>query len=405
MVVFEQVSGALDQAIEKLDIPVDGGALTRCFELLDRFQAKVTTAVGEFDRSEGWKESGATSMTAWLRHHARRSHRDAANCARTARRLAELPVTAGAYRDGSLSGGQVQAIVANLNDKIASLFAAAEDELIPLLAGMEVRDVSAAMQTWAQAAKDSLDEPEPKEPGRSLHLSRTLDGRRELSGSLDPEAGALAEVALRLAQTPDSEAEPERTPARRRADALVDILRFFVDHQTDHRGGRHRPHLNVFVDYDDLVRTTDRPGRSGWLADGTVLDAATIRRLACDAGIHRIVRQGRSTILDYGMTTRTVPANLWSALVARDQHCRHPGCDRPPEFCDGHHVPAWEHGGPTSIETTILECTRHHHLIHQPGWHNKLLPDGTYIVTNPTGQTFTTHPPGQQPDLFNPRPP
>jgi hypothetical protein len=166
------------------------------------------------------------------------------------------------------------------------------------------------------------------------------------------------------------------------------------------------------LDYEDLVgdansETGGSPGRaaSGWLPDGTVLDAATIRRLACDAGIHRIVHQARSTILDYGTTARTVPANLWAALVARDQHCRHPGCDRTPEYCQAHHVPAWEHGGPTSIETTILECTRHHHLVHQPGWHNKLLPDGTYQITNPTGQTFTTHPPGRPPDLFHPRSP
>jgi hypothetical protein len=144
---------------------------------------------------------------------------------------------------------------------------------------------------------------------------------------------------------------------------------------------------------------------SGWLPDGTILDGVTVRRLACDAGVHRIVHAGRSMILDYGTTVRTVPANLWAAVVARDQHCRFPGCDRPAEWCEAHHVPAWQDGGPTSIDTVVLACSRHHHLIHTPGWANKLLPDASYHVTNPHGHTHTTHPPGRPPDLFNQRPP
>jgi hypothetical protein len=94
------------------------------------------------------------------------------------------------------------------------------------------------MQSWATAAKDHLqpdpgdDEPdgEPAGPERSLHLSETMDGRGEMSASLDPEGRALTETAIRLAQTEDSDAEPERSPARRRGDALVDIMRFFLDH-------------------------------------------------------------------------------------------------------------------------------------------------------------------------------
>jgi hypothetical protein len=60
-------------------------------------------------------------MVAWLRQGARQSQRDANRCAKTARRLRDLPVTAAAYRDGVLSAGQVQAIVANLNDKTTPL--------------------------------------------------------------------------------------------------------------------------------------------------------------------------------------------------------------------------------------------------------------------------------------------
>jgi hypothetical protein len=238
------------------------------------------------------------------------------------------------------------------------------------------------------------DDPDTPQPERSLHLSRILDGRRELSGSFDPEAGSVIDTALRLAASRDVDGEPARSPARRRADALVDVCRRFLDHQQDRRGGRHRPHLNVITTLDDLERRG--PGR---LLDGSILDAATVQRLVCDAGVHRVVTGGRSSILDYGTTTRTVPANLYNALVIRDRHCRFPGCDRPPDWTEAHHVRWVTHGGATSLDNLALVCGRHHHLLHSPGWHAKLLPDATLEITDPHGRTHTSTPPSWAPPL------
>jgi hypothetical protein len=41
----------------------------------------------------------------------------------------------------------------------------------------------------------------------------------------------------------------------------------------------------------------------------------------------------------------------------------------------------------------VMLCGRHHHVLHRPGWHAKLLPDTTLHVTNPHGHTRTTGPP------------
>jgi hypothetical protein len=89
-----------------------------------------------------------------------------------------------------------------------------------------------------------------------------------------------------------------------------------------------------------------------------------------------------------------VPANLWNALILRDEHCRHAGCDRPAHFCEAHHVVPWTEGGTTSLGNLVLKCTRHHHIGHLPGWHEKLKPDGTLVTTDPQGRTRTTRPPG-----------
>jgi Domain of unknown function (DUF222) len=288
-----------------------------------------------------------------------------------------------------LSGGQIQAIVANLKDRTVGLFARHETELVPELTRLSVGDTAVAMQDWARRAGAVVgDGPEPVVPERSLHLSRVLDGRRELTGSFDPEGGAVIATALRLAATGDVDGEPARSPTQRRADALVDICRRFLDHQQQRRGGRHRPHLNIITTLHDVERRG--PGR---LVDGSIVDPATLGRLACDAGIHRVVTDGRSSILDYGTTTRTVPAPLFNALVIRDRHCRYPGCDRPPDWTEAHHIRWVTHGGPTALHNLVLLCTRHHHLLHSPGWHAKLLPRTTLEITDPRGHTHTSDPP------------
>jgi hypothetical protein len=268
------------------------------------------------------------------------------------------------------------------------LFADHESKVVPALVGLSVSDTAAAMGHWARYAESLLDEPPPEEPERALFLSRTLDGRRELSGHLDAEGGEIVATALRLAQTPDVDGEPARSPARRRADGLVDVCRWFLDHQGHRRGGRHRPHLNVIVDLGAL----EGRGR-GQLVDGTLLRPVDVQRLLCDAGVHRVVTAGRSTVLDYGTTTRTIPAPLWAALVVRDGHCRFPGCDRPPEWCEGHHLWFVSDDGPTRLDNLAMLCSRHHHICHRPGWQAKLLPDATLEVTTPDGRVMSSRPP------------
>jgi hypothetical protein len=88
--------------------------------------------------------------------------------------------------------------------------------------------------------------------------------------------------------------------------------------------------------------------------------------MLCDSALHRVVTAGQSAILDYGTSTRTIPAPLWSALVIRDEHCRFPGCDRPSTWCEGHHLRWVTHGGPTELNNLVLLCSRHHHRLHEP---------------------------------------
>jgi hypothetical protein len=373
----------LATAIEDLEIPADSESLVEALALRDRLDARIAGAMGVFEANGIWAGDASVSFVAWLRAHAKMT-RKAAQWLRTlAVRLRSLPVCAEAYADGSLSGGQIEAILARLDDRTVELFAAEEAELVPYLSPMTVAGVSRAMGYWL--ARNQPEPTEPKEPERSLHLSQTLDDRWILNGSLDAEGGSVIATALRLA-TPDK--TDVLIPATRRANALVDICRFYLDHQQIHAGGRHRPHVNVVVELKDL-----EAGRGGQVVDGPTLDGPTLSRLFCDSAVHRVVMSGRSAILDYGTTTRTIPAPLWNALVIRDEHCRFPGCDRPSMWCEGHHVVWVTENGPTELANLVLLCSRHHHVLHQPGWHAKLRPDGEFEVTDPGGIVRETLPP------------
>jgi 5-methylcytosine-specific restriction endonuclease McrA len=86
--------------------------------------------------------------------------------------------------------------------------------------------------------------------------------------------------------------------------------------------------------------------------------------LLCDCDVSRVIMAGKSDVLDVGRATRTVTTAQWKALVVRDRHCQAPGCDRPPEACQAHHIVHWTRGGPTNLENLQLLCWHHHRRRH-----------------------------------------
>jgi hypothetical protein len=81
---------------------------------------------------------------------------------------------------------------------------------------------------------------------------------------------------------------------------------------------------------------------------------------------------GDGQVLDLGKSRRLFTGPLRRALVIRDGGCAFPGCDRPPRWCDGHHMQAASLGGPTSVDNGVLLCGFHHRLIHQGEWEVRL---------------------------------
>jgi hypothetical protein len=170
------------------------------------------------------------------------------------------------------------------------------------------------------------------------------------------------------AETRSNDRTDTRSPARRRADALGEICRQWLDSQDRPVVAGERPHVIVTVDVESLGAGENAPGTArsagARLSDAGAISRADALMWACDAQVTRVITDAASRPLDVGRTMRITPPWIRKALLVRDGGCAFPDCGRPPSWCDPHHVVHWTNGGPTALPNLVLLCRRHHRLIH-----------------------------------------
>jgi hypothetical protein len=98
------------------------------------------------------------------------------------------------------------------------------------------------------------------------------------------------------------------------------------------------------------------------------LSKDSVRRIACDCEVTRVLLNQESLVIDVGRSRRVVDGALRKALAVRDKYCRWPNCERLASWCDGHHLVHWVDGDETSLDNCVLLCKRHHRMVHEGGW-------------------------------------
>ena len=209
----------------------------------------------------------------------------------------------------------------------------------------------------------------------------TATGMVGLRGMLDPEGAAVLKSAIDPLSIPCPEKDEhgrtitpdDRTPARRRMDALLTMVRRGVA-SADGVPTTDKAKVVVLVDLETLLSDLDpdipeafrRRSSSGCgtTLSGDVLSPGVVRRLACDAEIIPMVLGGDSEPLDVGRSRRLFTRGQRLALIARDKGCSFDGCTVPATWCDAHHVVHWLHGGRTCVTNAALLCQRHHTEVH-----------------------------------------
>ena len=319
----------------------------------------------------------------WLRSRLRLDPQPAREMVEQAAVIDQRPVVGQALTAGAVDVKQAAVIAAAVEavpaEAGAEVKAEAEKILIDWAAHFEpykLRRLGArvlehvAPEIAERAEREALERAEERaHQGRFLTLSMPVDGCVRLAGSLSVEDAAVVRSALDPLCTPHP--DDERSPGQRRADALVDVCRLALRGGDLPRHGGEPPQLSVTVGFDPLERRLT----TATLDNGERLSPAAARRLACDAQVLQVVLGGAGQVLDAGRSRRLATGSLRRALAVRDRGCAFPTCDRPPRWCDAHHVRSWVDGGATELGNLVLLCRQHHRMIHGDGWQVRLAED------------------------------
>lgn len=365
----------------------------------NKVAAAVTTVVRAADRREAYRRDGAVSMKAWLRGSCRMTPPEAAGFVSTGRRLEQLPATAAAFADGAISATHARVITKAMTPRrIAKAAEAGIDlgETDAILADLArataPNETARGVAQWVAGVDPDGALDDAADTRRRFTMAPGLDGRVHLRGEMDAVGGEYLHTALAALMNGDRLAGDPRCHAERQADALVALAKGALDGGTLPNVRGERPHVRVTIDWMALCAERGAPGVAGGrLAWAGPITPESARRLACDAGVARIITGPDGLPLDVGRAQRTASAAIRRAVELRDGHCVFAGCDALPEWCDVHHVIHWAHGGPTSCDNGALLCERHHTSCHEGGftirrdsgtgrWHT-YRPDGTEVLS------------------------
>src|ERR1700712_1058923 len=375
----------------------------RQLEILARmvFAAQVHHA-GVIDQLGLAKDRSCPSTQALLREAFTISHADAANRVKTAAQILPrqlmtgelapplLPELAQAV-DGGCVGPEHIKIMVETMAKVRPNAPQAGRDLC------EATLVDTAMDNnptyLAKAAQRILEKTIPDEediddtaPASKMELHfgnrSTKTGLTPIKGQLDDHGVEVVTKAIDALSAPrpdgsrddagDAVQDP-RPASNRRAHGLIEALGRYLDAGLGPIQGGERPHVTITMNWDALTGII-----SGASFDsGAMISPAQASRFLCDAQLIPMILGPTSEVLDVGRASRTFPAHIRRAIVARDKGCAWPGCDRPPDWSDGHHINYWYRDfGPTSYENGCLLCGFDHTEIHKNEWVILMAADG-----------------------------
>ncbi|MGC4759226.1 DUF222 domain-containing protein [Micromonospora trifolii] len=382
----DAVAACVDAAVWPLADHELIAALDAAHRVEQRLAAVKLALIRELDGRGTPRAQGASCTAVWLRERLRLT-------VPAARRLIDLATAldAGntgirqALADGQISLDQARVITDTATTVHATAGTETADKAVGVLVGwatqfdpthlrkLGTRILDHVAPDLADAAAQAALDAEAHRAAHDRHLtlSEQTDGRLRLTGTLDAETAGLFRAAIDPLTAP-SGPDDSRSPGQRRHDALTEVCRLALrTGELPDRGGD-PAQIVVATSYDGLTRQLS----TGALDIGLELTPGAVRRLACDAAILPAILGGAGQVLDVGRQRRLITGPLRRALVLRDRGCAFPGCDRPPRWCDAHHIHHWADGGPTNLDNAVLLCGHHHRHVHQSDWVVRIGGDG-----------------------------
>lgn len=422
-------------------------------------KACLGRAIAEINRSESWKDDGDRDLTTWMSNQTGDARGNAAKDVRLARALdQDLPHTGEALAQGLISEDHAHILSreATKSDDLRERLKdpkLGEAALVTKAKRMNATEFDKEVKRWATRHDPAgADRQWRKDITKEELTIVPFDHGTKISGWLSTSNGALLQEALQANMGRKAKDDTRPFP-QRQAEALIGLAHEVLNSGRKKSGSRIRPQLMITLEYETLHAMVEASGssmpedatdaygqpltpdewRSTWqpgddhtirmdldygrlknvppalLPDGTPLAPSELARFACDSTLNRVIFGPESVVLDAGRDQRIFSTHQTKAIIARDRHCRYPGCDEPPSRCETHHSLEWlKDKGPTNVDFGILLCWRHHTLIHKEKItiHRKR---GTWqfrradnTIIHPPGTPGTAPPSTSQPELFQP---
>ncbi len=210
---------------------------------LARTEAITTRASAAFDAGGAWRADGARSPSAWLSRRCDLPSSTARRRIRLGRALRHLPVAEAAWLAGKLGEAQVAALARARIPATEQALTRDEEMLVSEAIRLRFDSFVRVLAYWSQRydPDGAEDAAASGRDARRFHLSQSYQGMWFGDLVLDPISGAivdnqLARIVDELFEADWAEARARlgdgvttsdlaRTPARRRADALVEMAR------------------------------------------------------------------------------------------------------------------------------------------------------------------------------------
>lgn len=217
-------------------------------------------------------------------------------------------------------------------------------------------------------------------------------GRADRNADADVvAAGADGTFVDRSDNGPDHSPDhsPDDGPDDCTSDGSGDWSEVDIDHLDN------RCDLIVVIDLDTLIHGLhDTSIVENGL--GVDLPLESYRRMACNATIIPAVLDSNGVVVDVGRTVRLANKHQRRALLAMYDMCAIPGCAVSSRHCQPHHIHWWRHLGDTDLDNLIPLCSRHHHAVHEGGWHLVMHTDRSLTIAYPGGVVQNTGPPDRR---------
>jgi hypothetical protein len=227
-----------------------------------RVDHEVLVQLGRWDAGQAWSADGSSSGAAWMAPRLGITGADARERVKVARWCRQAPEVLAALAACRLTYSKVVVFARFVTEACLPAFERDGEMLVRHASGLRVEDVTRMLRHWATYAdpEGAEDAEAARQDQRAVYLAETFGGMGDLRGNLTPEGLALAETLLDrvMGELYRDEARgdvPERTPAQRRHDAFLEVLRRAA--AWDPQNGRQAHPTLLFLLGEDAIATHD----------------------------------------------------------------------------------------------------------------------------------------------------